>query len=50
MKTSRLKWYVKQTLPLSYWTKVERDDRLQVVIWRMWLGRCFDVTQFEVVA
>ena len=41
----RLKWYVKQLLPLTYWTKVGRDGKEVFVIWRMWFGRCFDVTE-----
>lgn len=43
------KWYAKQLLPLTYWTLTGRDGEQNVfVIWRMWLGRCFDVVEVKV--
>ena len=40
-----MKWYLKQLLPLAYWTRY-RDgaDRQHFCIWKMWLGRCYSVT------
>lgn len=42
-------WYIKQLLPFSYWTRY-RDEQGQVHfgVWRMWLGRCFDITDVVV--
>jgi len=41
-----VKWYLKQLLPLTYWTSVGKaDGRPEFVIWRMWFGRSFDVTR-----
>ena len=38
-------WYVKQLLPLTYWSTYTETATKQrrFVIWRMWFGRCFDV-------
>jgi hypothetical protein len=30
--------------PVTYWTQVRRDDGKHFIIWRMWLGRVYDVT------
>ena len=42
----RAKWMFKQLFPLAYWTTVGRDGKQVFVIWRMWFGRCFSVTEF----
>lgn len=44
-KINRLIWSMKQLLPLSYWTKYRTQDGAQhFAIWRMWFGRCYDIT------
>lgn len=48
----RIKWYLKQLLPLTYVTEhgeAETDKRF-VVVWRMWLGRCYSIRRWEVAA
>ena len=42
----RLKWYLKQLLPLKYDTTFTENGVRRLSIWRMWLGRCFDIRQF----
>jgi hypothetical protein len=41
-------WYFKQALPLKYelnW-KTSRSEKMNTV-WRMWLGRCFNIVETE---
>lgn len=41
---NRLIWTLKQALPLTYRTMyTDSDGRRHFTVWRMWLGRCFDV-------
>jgi hypothetical protein len=46
---SKLKWCLKQLLPLTYWTKVtrirENEGKEVFIIWKMWLGRCYNVVE-----
>jgi hypothetical protein len=44
-----MRWYLKQLLPLAYWTRYVEDGRTHFVAWRMWFGRCFDVVDVVVV-
>lgn len=38
-------WYLKQLVPLSYWTRYSDDAGKQhLCLWHMWFGRCFDIT------
>jgi hypothetical protein len=41
-------WYLKQLLPLSYWTTYLRNGKKYFVIWRMWFGKSFDIVEFEI--
>jgi hypothetical protein len=43
---ARILWYLKQLTPRTYWTAVGRDGKDIFVIWKMWLGRCYDVIEF----
>lgn len=42
---NRIIWHLRQLLPLTYRTQYGNpaDDTRHFVVWRMWLGRCFDV-------
>jgi len=42
----RLKWYIKQLFPLRYESEYIEDSKPRLTIWRMWLGRCFNVRSF----
>jgi hypothetical protein len=43
MKAERIKWYVKQTIPLTYRTTYRENGVKHFTVWRMWFGRCFAV-------
>lgn len=52
MSVAKVVWYLKQLLPLTYWTTYREggvDGPRRLAIWRMWLGRCFDVLDVPVV-
>lgn len=36
-------WILRQLFPLTYRTVYVQDGRKHFVVWRMWLGRCFDI-------
>ena len=51
----RLKWYIKQLLPLTYVSEYTTDGdcdscgKKQIVtVWRMWFGHCFNIREWEV--
>lgn len=41
-------WYLKQLLPLWYKTFYWIGKEKHFVVWRMWLGKCFDITDVTV--
>ncbi len=43
-----LKWCLKQLLPLINHTTYEKKGKKYFVIWRMWFGKSFDITEFEI--
>jgi hypothetical protein len=47
--TERIKWYFKQLLPLRYETTYRENGVPFLVIWRMWMGRCFACRYFPLV-
>ena len=56
----RLIWWAKQLTPRTYWTTYGEVQRIEddgsrthfgaehFVIWKMWLGHCYDVIDFGV--
>lgn len=40
----RALWYMKQLLPLTYRTFYGDVNDRHFVVWNMWLGRCFNIT------
>jgi len=41
---NKLKWIIKQILPLTYRTKyVDEKNRKHFVVWKMWFGRQFNI-------
>lgn len=44
----KLKWYLKQLLPLTYRSNYSVDGKRQFAVWNMWLGRCYNVTRVNV--
>jgi hypothetical protein len=39
----KIKWYAKQLLPLSYRTWYSDQDGRHFTVWKMWLGRCYQI-------
>jgi hypothetical protein len=42
-------WTLKQLFPLTYRTTYGEGDKRYFSVWRMWLGRCFDVETYQIV-
>ncbi len=40
-------WYLKQLFPFRYITTFRRNNQWWLCIWRMFLGRCFDIRYFR---
>jgi hypothetical protein len=47
-KGTGLKWYLKQLLPLLYYTTYGKDNKKYFTIWRMWFGKVFNQVEFEI--
>jgi len=45
---NRIEWYLRQLLPLCYKTFYGQNGEKHFTTWRMWLGRCFDITDVVV--
>ena len=43
----RVVWCMKQLLPLIYVTTFKEGGSPRLSIWRMWLGRCFNIRHFK---
>ena len=39
----RTAWYLRQLMPMTYRSTYRDVDGKHFTVWRMWLGRCFDV-------
>lgn len=39
---------LKQIVPRIYYSKYKTNGHHEVAIWRMWFGRAYDITRFEV--
>jgi len=53
---SNIKYWIKQLLPLTYFSDYEikitgavRDTSRQVCVWKMWLGHCYNINTWEVL-
>ena len=42
-------WALKQLLPLTYRTTYGENGKRYFSVWRMWLGRSFDVETHQIV-
>lgn len=36
-------WYLKQLLPLTYRSHYSDAEGRHFCVWRMWMGRCFEI-------
>lgn len=48
MRWNRLRWMVKQLVPLMYVSHYGTHEGAEVAVWRMWFGRCFAVRVWRV--
>jgi hypothetical protein len=44
----KLKWRLKQLFPLTYYTEYGENGKWYFVIWKMWMGRSYEITKFEI--
>jgi len=44
----KLIWTIKQLFPLTYRSRYEANGERRFCVWRMWMGRCFDIDDMEV--
>lgn len=47
---TKLIWAFKQLLPRTYRTRYWKNGQEHFCVWRMWLGRCFDIEDVIVEA
>ena len=47
---SKIKWYLKQLLPLYYTTFYnDSNNQKHFTVWQMWFGKTFNVTDVKVL-
>ena len=44
-----MKWYLEQLIPLTYRSHYKSDGKSFFCVWKMWLGKCFNIEEVEVV-
>jgi hypothetical protein len=44
---SRIIWYIKQLFPLWYKTQYAIGAEKHFVVWQMWLGKCFNISDVK---
>ena len=43
----KIKWYLKQLLPLTYTGKATTETGTQLCVWKMWFGKPFHMKFYE---
>lgn len=46
---NKIKWYLKQLLPLSYRSRYKENGKKYFTVWNMFLGKCFNQETYEIV-
>ena len=44
---NKIKWAIRQLLPLHYQTFYTEKEQRHFTVWQMWLGRCFNITDVK---
>lgn len=44
---NHLIWYFKQLFPFVYVSRYHEGDKPKLTIWRMWMGRCYNVRTYD---
>ena len=47
---NKIKYLLKQLIPMAYWGKYIEDGRKKFVIWNMWFGISYNVTTIDLGA
>jgi hypothetical protein len=45
----KIKWFLKQLLPLTYRTHYKLGGKPTFCVWQMWFGKCFNIDQHQIV-
>ena len=45
---SKLGWYLKQAVPLTYRSRYADETGAKFAVWKMWMGRCYRVEVVDV--
>jgi len=45
---SRIKWYLKQLLSLTYRTRYIENGIDYFAVWQMWFGKCFNIERYVI--
>jgi hypothetical protein len=45
---NKLKWYLKQLLPLTYRTRWMENGKRYFSVWNMWFGKSFNIDKIEI--
>jgi hypothetical protein len=45
---AKLKWMIKQLLPLTYRTRYEENGKKYYSVWNMWFGRSYNIDEIEI--
>jgi hypothetical protein len=43
---SKIKWYLKQLLPLMYVSEYTYNNERELCLWRMWFGRSYNIKKY----
>ena len=49
-RMNKIKYLLKQLIPMAYWGKYIEDGRKRFVIWNMWFGISYNVTTIDLGA
>jgi hypothetical protein len=46
---NKIIWCLKQLLPFSYFSEYKIGNKTMISCWKMWLGKCYNIREYEVV-
>lgn len=46
----KITWYLKQLLPLTYRTRYKENGKQMFTVWKMWLGKSYNIDKFVIGA
>ena len=45
---NKIKWCIKQLLPLTYRSKYKSDGKDYFCVWNMWFGKSYNIETYEI--